>query len=363
MKLLKTILFLALCTAAFTGCGADDEPTQAPTVLSMTIVDKSGALHMASLDAARQTALINSLTSREDIAAVKYTLTPDTQIAPDPALLKDNCKRDNLFTLTHNGEQISFHLQIPNLDVMNPDLLPDPKEWTLDWSEEFNGTSFDESVWEKVPRATPDWSNTMAPYDDLFGVSNGILSLWGRRNTSHPEDPSSSLTGGLWSRNLKAFRGGRIDIRARFMCARGFWPALWLRPQDGPTDEYAEIDILEHINMEKIAHQTVHSNYTINVDKEQLSNTMRTPLEDLAGWHIYSVELHEDKVRFLIDNRETFSYPRLVPEVEGQFPFYDRSFFIILSAQLGGKWPGEVNLDQLPVKLDVDFVRHYIPAK
>ncbi len=38
---------------------------------------------------------------------------------------------------------------------------------------------------------------------------------------------------------------------------------------------------------------------------------------------------------------------------------FDQPFYIILSQQLGGSWVGEVNPDQLPVSMIIDFVKVY----
>ena len=360
-----SFLIQSLAVAAlFIGCSTEKTGDTDPGFLSFSILSTDGASHFADIDSDAGTAVISSISRAGMIKAVRYTLTEGTSVSPDPAVLVQNCEKENIFTLqSSSGKTKSMTVMFPNLNKDAGLFEPDPEKWRLDWSEDFNGGDFNRDTWEKVPRGKPDWQNTMAAFDELFEIKNGVLTLWGIRNESHPQDTSATLTGGLWSKNLKAIQGGRIDIMAKYDSAKGFWPALWLRPQTGPAEEYSEIDILEHVNLDKIAHQTVHSDYTINIDKVNLSNTKGTELEDINGWHVYSVELHEDKVVFLIDNKETYTYPKLLPEVKGQFPFYDRSFYIILSAQLGGKWAGTVSLNQLPVRLQVDYVRHYIPVR
>lgn len=71
---------------------------------------------------------------------------------------------------------------------------------------------------------------------------------------------------------------------------------------------------------------------------------------------------------FLINGKETFTYPRL-PEFknEGQWPF-TKPFYILIDMQLGGNWVGAVDSSQLPVEMTVDWVRVYrdasdVPAK
>ena len=47
------------------------------------------------------------------------------------------------------------------------------------------------------------------------------------------------------------------------------------------------------------------------------------------------------------------------PDIENQFPFPGNPFYIILSAQLGGDWVGEIDLNDLPVVMEIDYVRFY----
>lgn len=360
MRFIILLIISIINTALPLGCSSNDDVSIKPFLLSLSVTDASGASHLAQLDKSKLTATIESIRDANQVRKIKYSLSPNTTVSPDLETLTAHCDKENIFTLTSGNGQATLRILFPNIDTTEPSLEPDAEKWQLAWSEEFNGNTFNSDVWSKVPRANPDWSNTMAPYDDLFEVKDGILTLWGKKNTSHPEDASASLTGGLWSKELKDFKGGRFDIRAYYDYAKGFWPALWLRPQTNPNNEYIEIDILEHVNTDNIAHQTVHSDYTMKVDKVKLSNTVRVPI-DTKSWHIYSVEIHEDKVVFLIDNKETYTYPKLSPAVKGQFPFYDCSFYLILSAQLGGKWAGEVNFSQLPVRLQVDYIKYYLP--
>ena len=54
--------------------------------------------------------------------------------------------------------------------------------------------------------------------------------LRGMVNDFLPNDEASFLTGGVWSRYRKSFGFGRLDIRAKFDVAQGFWPAIWMMP-------------------------------------------------------------------------------------------------------------------------------------
>ena len=44
---------------------------------------------------------------------------------------------------------------------------------------------------------------------------------------------------------------------------------------------------------------------------------------------------------------------------EGQFPFVGKDFYLLLDMQLGGNWVGQVDPADLPVEMEIDWVRFY----
>ena len=70
-------------------------------------------------------------------------------------------------------------------------------------------------------------------------------------NDNTEADAAQYLTGGLWTKDKRAFHGGRIEVRARLHGAKGAWPAIWTLPYE--TDKYSwpmggEVDIMERLN-------------------------------------------------------------------------------------------------------------------
>ena len=58
-----------------------------------------------------------------------------------------------------------------------------------------------------------------------------------------------------------------------------------------------------------------------------------------------------------INDSLTFSYPRIQEEGSVQWHF-DVPFFLLLNQILGG-WAGEIDDTELPVQMEVDWVRYY----
>ena len=232
-------------------------------------------------------------------------------------------------------------------------------EWELVWQEEFRGRRLSDT-WTRIPRFPhpPEWNKYMSTDDRLFRVKRGKLTLMGLNNDYLPQDTAHFLTGGIYSRGKVLFQHGRIDIRLKMDNASGAWPAAWLLPE-GRWPDAGEIDIMERLNYDTIAYQTVHSFTTEYDHHSRKSQTwgITAPIRK-DDWNVYSVELYEDSMSFYINDHHTFTYrrqPEIGPE---QYP-YDRPMYMLIDMQLGGYWVGRVNPKELPYRYQIDYIRFY----
>ena len=116
--------------------------------------------------------------------------------------------------------------------------------------------------------------------------------------------------------------------------------------------------MMEHLNFDNFVYQTIHSRYTNLVNKVNPKNHVK-PFVNINDFNVYSVEVHTDKLVFLINNEVTYECPRITPKDPSQFPFDRNDYYVVLSSQIGGEWVGEVDLKGKIVKLEVDWVRVY----
>lgn len=241
---------------------------------------------------------------------------------------------------------------------------PDESHWRLAWEENFDGSRIDTVIWSKCTRGTPDWANTQSSDPRLFEVSDGTLKLRGIVNDDLEKDSSPYLTGGIWTKFKKGFNPGRFEVRARLQGAKGAWPAIWLMPFEHEKDEWpmcGEIDIMERLNNNHVVYQTVHSNYTVNLGKTAVPQSSGQYLIDRDEFNVYGVEIHPDKIVFFVNGKPTLTYPKINDGADGQFPFY-KSWYMLIDMQLGGTWVGDVDPKDLPVEMEVDWVRYYEPV-
>lgn len=231
--------------------------------------------------------------------------------------------------------------------------------WELVWHDEFRGRSLSDD-WTRIPRFPnpPEWNKYMSSDDRLFKVGRGRLTLYGLVNDFLPSDTAHFLTGGVYTRGHVLFQRGRIDVRLRMDDASGAWPAAWLLPEGRWPDD-GEIDIMERLNYDDFAHQTIHSSITEHDTlARKTQDWHHTAPIDKGRWNVYSVEMYEDSVRFFVNDSLTFTYRREPEHGPAQFP-YDRPMYLLLDMQLGGYWVGQVNPRELPYRFQIDYVRFY----
>lgn len=115
---------------------------------------------------------------------------------------------------------------------------------------------------------------------------------------------------------------------------------------------------MEHLNCDDFVYQTVHSHFIHHHTAAGPSGDQRTPKIDIKAFHRYAVEISDDALVFYIDDVETFRHMNLHLLDERQrmqWPFKTR-YYLILNLALGG-WAGEIEDAELPVEMEVDYVR------
>ena len=210
--------------------------------------------------------------------------------------------------------------------------------WKLVWMDDFEGSQLDSSVWSKIRRARTSAYKYMSNDERCYDLRDGRLILRGIVNDDRRTDTAAYLTGGIRGRDKKALRPGRIEVRARLQSAR---------------------DIMEHLNYDSLVYQTAHSHYTVNLGFKKTPKQYAKARIRVDDFNVYGVDIWPDSLVFHVNGVRTFAYPKIETPHEGQFPFY-RDQYLIIDMQLGGKWVGAIDPSDLPVEMEIDWVRHYV---
>ncbi|RCW31572.1 glycoside hydrolase family 16 protein [Marinilabilia salmonicolor] len=229
------------------------------------------------------------------------------------------------------------------------------------WQDEFNedGTP-DPEKWTFAGRNTPDWACYCTDDPSTAFVRDGKLHLVGKLS-ENPEDTAKYNTGCISTKEKFDFKYGRIEVKAKLSKGKGSWPAIWMMPSEnkyGGWPHSGEIDIMEHLNFDNFVYQTVHSEYVDIQNKRQNPDYSTTASFKEGDFNTYGMEWYPDSIVFMINNKKKLTYPKVEKEGAAQWPF-DQPFYIILDQALGGNWVGEIIDEDLPVTMEVDWVRVY----
>lgn len=248
-------------------------------------------------------------------------------------------------------------------------------EWSLVFSDEFNGTTLDTTKWNKIDYVNwnvADWRKYQSRDDELVTMNgDGTVSLWGKYGdyTSQSDQTGASDTyacGGIFTNKTFTFQYGYVEVRTKFDCAQGAWPAIWMMPTTGAWPQTGEIDIMEHLNYQGVIYQTVHYNDAsgshisdTTVNANGASTAYFTTQEDKAAFHTYGVEWTPESVIFFMDGKATLTLN--AQENNGNWPFNKENnpYYLLLDMQLGGSWVGEIGNIGDGVAMTVDYVRVY----
>jgi len=253
------------------------------------------------------------------------------------------------------------YTKVDNYIYLQKENRENPTEWQLIWEDHFERAEMDTTKWTRIPPGGADWNRHMSSDDHCYDLAEGKLILKGIVNPDTLNDPRPFITGGVYTKSKFAFQYGKVEIHAKLECAQGAWPAMWMLAEQKKYGAYprnGEIDIMEHLNYDDLIYQTTHSYYTLELKQKENPPHHGTAKIDIAQFNTFGLEWYPDKLVFTLNGKETFRCPR-VPGVDpSQWP-YDQPFFVLIDQQLGGSWVGDVNLEDLPVQMIVDWVKVY----
>jgi beta-glucanase (GH16 family) len=249
---------------------------------------------------------------------------------------------------------------------------PLPTNWTLVWSDEFDGnagTAPSSANWnsETGNAEAEGWGNheleyyTTAPRNAALDGSGNLIITAQKATNPGPcwNGAQCGYTSArLTTANKVTFTYGKVEARINFPGGQGIWPAFWALGDSGDWPARGEIDILEYVGKTPLAvYGTAHGpGYSgANGIGKPLNST--TPWA--GGWHTFTLVKQPNLMVWLVDGVEL---QRLTPASlpVGATWAFERKFFVILNLAVGGDWPGSPDANTVfPAQMKVDWVRIY----
>jgi beta-glucanase (GH16 family) len=259
-------------------------------------------------------------------------------------------KDDNIFTET----------QSVNISQDDPGYI---ENFTLVWSDEFDGPGINTSNWTFETGATGWGNNELQNYTngDNAEIVDGKLIITARK-VNEDKAIGSYTSARLITENKQEFQYGRMEIRAKLPSGTGVWPAIWMLGSDfrvAGWPECGEMDIMEYVGYQpNTIHSTVHTPSGFGGNGNGSSKILATCEEE---FHIYGMLWTEQELIFYTDTQDNITH-RYAPSTKNDntWPF-DQPAFFILNLAIGGDWGGLQGIDNsiFPQQLEIDYVRVY----
>ena len=230
--------------------------------------------------------------------------------------------------------------------------------------DNFNKNVLDTSKWSVIDRNRKGWNKEGFESGEFVKIQDGKLII----NAYYKKDSNgndSLIIGGVQTKNKVFIKYGKVEVRAKLTKTKGLNSAIWMladKPKYGKgnpefrkyTHYNGEIDILERINNEDTARNNIHTYNTFNKLDKSPANIIKLKVKE---FHIYSVEILPEEIRFFIDGKITLKFERDKKNEFKQYPF-DQEYYLMIE-MLTGEWPGPVTGEHLPAKMFIDWVKIY----
>ncbi|MGL4512525.1 MAG: family 16 glycosylhydrolase [Lacipirellulaceae bacterium] len=262
-----------------------------------------------------------------------------------------------------------------------------PRGYAPAWSDEFNGTAINNTVWENLTRRD-SFNNELQYYlpaqaaianttDPTGGEARRVLRITA---TNQPFDGKGYRSARLESRSSSnsTVLFGRVEVLAKIPTTKGIWPAIWLFPnRDVPWPTGGEIDILEHKgSIPDEVSSAYHYNATAGSSSFRFHEHAATesngqPTMWANDFHEYALEWDPHEIRFYVDGYNHFTVvsdtaPSGYKPNEGNGSDTQRhvvpstAMNVILNTAVGGWFDGNPDATTVfPQLFDIDYVRTF----
>ena len=248
---------------------------------------------------------------------------------------------------------------------------PGQGQWTLVWSDEFdgaNGSSPDTTKWN-LETGGGGWGNNELEYytnrTQNAYLQDGMLVIQALKETYRgPDNVTRDYTSArLNTTGRYQLTYGRVEARLKVPYGQGLWPAFWMLGNNAGQVGWpgcGEIDVMENIGREpSMVHGTIHGPSYSGTSGIAGSYSLAADQRFADDFRLFAVEWEQRTIRFYVDG---ILY-RTITSADlpgGTTWVFDHPFFIILNVAVGGSWPDSPDATTVfPQTMTVDYVRVY----
>jgi beta-glucanase (GH16 family) len=232
----------------------------------------------------------------------------------------------------------------------------------LIWSDEFEGTSLNETFWNYEIGNNNGWGNNELQYykKENTSVKDGYLIIQAKQESAGNQSYTSSR---LTTQNKFNFKYGRVDIRAALPRGQGIWPALWMLGKNIPQVSWpkcGEIDIMEMIGGNGTSAGNDNTVYgTVHWDNsgqyaQYGGNTKLNSGTFNDEFHVFSIVWDAKKIVWYLDDKQF----HVIDTTPAGLSEFQEEYFLLVNLAVGGNWPGKPDgTTVFPQQFVVDYIR------
>lgn len=260
--------------------------------------------------------------------------------------------------------------------TVSPTPAPSTDPWTLVWSDEFSDGTIDPTKWtydlgDGSQFNNPGWGNNEKQWytsdEKNAKVENGNLIITAHKEAKSGKEYTSSRlkTKGLFSKKY-----GKFEIRAKAPTGKGYWPAIWMLPENYEYGNWAssgELDIMEGWGSRpNTVAGTIHygGEWPNNIySGEEYVFPEGSTIEQ---YHTYSIEWEPGEIRWYVDGElfltknDWYSISKGQPANNAYPAPFNQEFHLLINLAVGGNFDGDPTPDTVfPKSMEVDYVRVY----
>jgi len=241
-------------------------------------------------------------------------------------------------------------------------------DWTLVWSDEFNGDSLNMNNWnyqvEKAGRFNGEWQRYTNSKENAYVEDSCLVIKAIHSGQTHGMDQYTSAR--LNTANKQSWKYGKISARIKLPYGEGIWPAFWMlganineNGGDTPWPHCGEIDILELYGSKDDGVIEANIHYANKHELHEQMGAVPYKLEEgrfADDFHVFELEWDEEEFKWFVDGNKFASKSISVDE----YSEFHKDFFILLNIAVGGSHAGRPDkTTDFPQHMFVDWIRVY----